>query len=282
MQPSKPFLTVPPPVIPPPTQLVIEGYFLILTHIHTATHTCWYLWLSSLANALLSIVMLWHYSFLKFCPPSPGRISLSCGWLHQFLQQLFCIYMCTHAHAHTHTHTHTIHQPNRNQFMPFLCLKLWNGFPKCSKYKNPKFLPQSTRPYKTWPSPNSSSCYVPSRQVSFLIHTHSTSISFLTSAPLHYLPPCESVSPSVVCPTLWDPTDCSPPGSSIHGSFQARILPPYILQKINKLYQSRSYVWFAYMYNTYNSIHPIVRTQQIFSDLMVKPLHQNFYFCLPS
>ena len=26
------------------------------------------------------------------------------------------------------------------------------------------------------------------------------------------------------CPTLWDPVDCSPPGSSNHGIFQARIL----------------------------------------------------------
>ena len=26
------------------------------------------------------------------------------------------------------------------------------------------------------------------------------------------------------CPTLWDPVDCSPPGSSIHGIHQARIL----------------------------------------------------------
>ena len=26
------------------------------------------------------------------------------------------------------------------------------------------------------------------------------------------------------CPTLWDPTDCSPPGSSVHGILQARIL----------------------------------------------------------
>ena len=30
------------------------------------------------------------------------------------------------------------------------------------------------------------------------------------------------VAPS--CPTLCDPIDCSPPGSSIHGSFQARVL----------------------------------------------------------
>ena len=26
------------------------------------------------------------------------------------------------------------------------------------------------------------------------------------------------------CPTLWNPLDCSPPGSSVHGIFQARIL----------------------------------------------------------
>ena len=25
------------------------------------------------------------------------------------------------------------------------------------------------------------------------------------------------------CPTLWDPTDCSPPGSFAHGTLQARI-----------------------------------------------------------
>ena len=27
-----------------------------------------------------------------------------------------------------------------------------------------------------------------------------------------------------MCPTLCDPMDCSPPGSSVHGSLQARIL----------------------------------------------------------
>ena len=26
------------------------------------------------------------------------------------------------------------------------------------------------------------------------------------------------------CPTLLDPMDCSPPGSSVHGVFQARVL----------------------------------------------------------
>ena len=38
---------------------------------------------------------------------------------------------------------------------------------------------------------------------------------------------CQFESESEVtqsCPTLWDPVDCSPPGSSVHGILQARIL----------------------------------------------------------
>ena len=31
------------------------------------------------------------------------------------------------------------------------------------------------------------------------------------------------------CPTLCDPVDCSPPGSSLHGTFQARILERFPL-----------------------------------------------------
>ena len=27
-----------------------------------------------------------------------------------------------------------------------------------------------------------------------------------------------------LCPALWDPMNCSPPGSSVHGVFQARVL----------------------------------------------------------
>ena len=38
-----------------------------------------------------------------------------------------------------------------------------------------------------------------------------------------YLSVCECVSQSV-CPTLCDPMDFSPPGSPVHGLFQARIL----------------------------------------------------------
>ena len=34
----------------------------------------------------------------------------------------------------------------------------------------------------------------------------------------------EACSVTQSCPTLWDPMDCSLPGSSVHGVFQARIL----------------------------------------------------------
>ena len=49
-----------------------------------------------------------------------------------------------------------------------------------------------------------------------------------TGVGCHFLLPCIKVkSESEVaqsCPTLSNPMDCSPPGSSIHGIFQARVL----------------------------------------------------------
>ena len=49
-----------------------------------------------------------------------------------------------------------------------------------------------------------------------------------TGVGCHFLPQCMKVrSESEVarsCPTLGDPVDCSPAGSSVHGTFQARVL----------------------------------------------------------
>ena len=49
-----------------------------------------------------------------------------------------------------------------------------------------------------------------------------------TGVGCHFLLQCMKVkSESEVaqsCPTLCDPMDCSPPGSSVHGIFQARVL----------------------------------------------------------
>ena len=42
-----------------------------------------------------------------------------------------------------------------------------------------------------------------------------------------------------LCPTLSDPMDCSPPGSSIHGIFQARVLEwgaiAFYINKVQKM-----------------------------------------------
>ena len=40
--------------------------------------------------------------------------------------------------------------------------------------------------------------------------------------PYHLISPCDLISK--LRPTLCNPMDCSPPGSSVHGIFQARVL----------------------------------------------------------
>ena len=58
-----------------------------------------------------------------------------------------------------------------------------------------------------------------------------------TGVGCHFLPQCMKVkSESEViqsCPTLSDPMDCSLPGSSIHGIFQARVLEYGAWQRID-------------------------------------------------
>ena len=52
----------------------------------------------------------------------------------------------------------------------------------------------------------------------------------------------ESVSHSV-CPTLCDPTDCSPPGSSVHGILQARIREWVAIPFSRESSQPRDWTW---------------------------------------
>ena len=48
---------------------------------------------------------------------------------------------------------------------------------------------------------------------------------YWSGMPLPSLSLCESESEvTQLCPTLYDPMDCSLPGSSVHGILQARIL----------------------------------------------------------
>ena len=39
-----------------------------------------------------------------------------------------------------------------------------------------------------------------------------------------HIPLCAACSVTQSCPTLCDPVDCNPPGSSVHGILQARVL----------------------------------------------------------
>ena len=63
------------------------------------------------------------------------------------------------------------------------------------------------------------------------IYNHNSETGFLSSIPAHS-PIQKNKHNSAVaaakslqsCPTLRDPLDCSPPGSSVHGIFQARVL----------------------------------------------------------
>ena len=57
-----------------------------------------------------------------------------------------------------------------------------------------------------------------------LPHCGAGSVGFKVVQPLEYILPKVKVLVAQLCPTLYYPTDCSPPGSSAHGFLQARIL----------------------------------------------------------
>ena len=49
------------------------------------------------------------------------------------------------------------------------------------------------------------------------------------------------------CPTLWDPMDCSLPGSFIHGIFQARILEWVAISFSRRSSQPRDWTWISHI-----------------------------------
>ena len=67
----------------------------------------------------------------------------------------------------------------------------------------------------------------------------------------HFLLQCRKVkSESEVvqsCPTLSDPMDRSPPGSSVHGIFQARVLEWVAIQIVVPLLSSHAQPWETYL-----------------------------------
>ena len=67
----------------------------------------------------------------------------------------------------------------------------------------------------------------------------------VTTLPMHFL--CVKLKVKVLaaqpCPTLCDPIDCSPPGSSIHGILQARILEWVVVTFSRGSSQPRDQTW---------------------------------------
>ena len=72
-----------------------------------------------------------------------------------------------------------------------------------------------------------------------------------TGVGCHFRPQCMKMKSeseaTQLCPTLSDPMDCSLPGSSVHGSFQARVLSGLPLpspEEIASLYHSIVFLYF--------------------------------------
>ena len=79
-----------------------------------------------------------------------------------------------------------------------------------------------------------------------------------TGVGCHFLLQCMKVKSerevTQFCPTLCDPMDCSLPGPSTHGIFQANVL---VICKLSKCYPPR--IFQGYINRTYsNSMHPIL------------------------
>ena len=78
---------------------------------------------------------------------------------------------------------------------------------------------------------------------SYWAHTHShlrKNFSFLKNSSI-----CAPVKVLVAqsCPTPCNPIDCSPPGSSVHGILQARILEWVVIPFSRGSFQSRDWTW---------------------------------------
>ena len=97
-----------------------------------------------------------------------------------------------------------------------------------------------------------------------------------TGVGCHFLLQCRKVkSESEVaqsCPTLRNPMDCSPPGSSVHGIFQARVLEWVAIAFSNCNVQQPLYIHYTHTYlymcvclviESYSTLcHPMDRTHQ--------------------
>jgi len=93
------------------------------------------------------------------------------------------------------------------------------------------------------------------------------------------------------CPTLCDPMDCSPPGPSVHGIFQARVLEwVAIAFSVPKLYQIAIFLYlfsillllcFLFAMFQYFSNSSISSCPQLWSFLNTTNCPKNYFLCQP-
>ena len=57
-----------------------------------------------------------------------------------------------------------------------------------------------------------------------------------------------------LCPTLCDPMDCSPPGSSVHGTSQARVLEWVAMPFSRRSFPPRDWTWVSYFADRFCTI----------------------------
>ena len=85
-----------------------------------------------------------------------------------------------------------------------------------------------------------------------------------TGVGCHFLLQCMKVKSEVaqLCPTLSDPMNCSPPGSSIHGIFQARVLE-----------------WGAIAFSTPIATMMQISRRKLWYQGTAREFQKNIYFC---
>ena len=97
-----------------------------------------------------------------------------------------------------------------------------------------------------------------------------------TGVGCHFLLQCMKVKSesevAQLCPTLRDPMDCSLPGSSVHGIFQARVLEWVAIEAT--IIVVSNFVSYYYVYYQDNRCH-VYSNLKIHSIIQVFPIYSN-------
>ena len=108
-----------------------------------------------------------------------------------------------------------------------------------------------------------------------------------TGVGCHFLLQCMKVKNECEvtesCPTLCDPMDCGPPGSSVHGIFQARVPLPSPINHIillNSLGSCDNEIVYMFVFSTMTILEQIFKKLIPFSIYMNCLSHSSFYLLM--